>query len=150
MVNLLESRFYQQSSLHLFYVGSRGTRALCRLPDVIWTLTTILKWEKRRLRGRINLWGSPYPKFTWCSCWYSLWKLLHTCLLVGELGLETDFRLHMKQVQMQKYALRENGAWRCFKCVTVGLNFFLVANAGTIIEKSQCNFPCFFLFRALT
>lgn len=69
---------------------------------------------------------------------------------MGELELETDCRFWMKEVQMQKYALRENEAWRCFKCVTVHLNIFLVVNAGTVTGKSQCNLSCFLLFRALT
>lgn len=69
---------------------------------------------------------------------------------MGELGLETGYRFHMEEVQMQKYALKENEAWRCFQCVTVSLFFFFVANAGTVTEKSQCNFFCFLLFRALT
>lgn len=81
--------------------------------------------------------------------------MLHTCLPVWELGLETDCRFHMKEVQMQKYTVRENEAWRCFKGITAGPSFLLVADAQYLLmqvlsQKSQCNFSCFLLFRDLT
>ena len=61
------------------------------------------------------------------------------CLPVRKSGLETGFRLQAKEVQMKKHilldvALRGNEAWRCFRCVTVGLNFFFTASNGTVID----------------
>ena len=41
----------------------------------------------------------------------------------------------MKKYVLLDVALRGDEAQRCFRCVTVGLNLFLTANTGTVINE---------------